>query len=1110
MMGGEVHAYKVTLAQGQYLRVIVEQKSIDAGIRISSPESQLLIEMDSPQRFQGPESVSVLAQAAGDYKIEVISGKISPRGSYEIKIEALREPTPADLKRLAAERALVEGQRLRFQETAESRKAAVEKYKEALALWQALGDVRWQAYTLCNMGRALKASGSLPDSLEYFNQAMALLRGAEDIAGQAFVLNEISAAYRDLGQPPKALEVYDQALALRRKAGDRWGEAQILNNIGIIYTGTGYQHKAQEKYQEALLLWRSVGDRYNETNTLNGLAGSYDELGELSQALGYLEQVLKFCEDVKFCHEVGNRDLEILAHNNMGKIYDAWGDPQHALDHYEMALDISRKLNNRRREALVLNNLGMVHAGLGDFQKGLEYLTDSLKIRQELKLLGDESIALTNIGYVYALAGDHREALRYVELAMPLSERAGNKLFVAYALTSMGMAHVSLNEPRKALDYYGQALKIQQEVGDRRGQAVSLDKIGQAYTLLGELPLALNSYGQALQHWITIGDKQGQALTLYGIASLERDRNNLVEARQRIEEAIGIVESLRTRLTSQQLRLTYFSNRQNYYELAIDVHMLLYERDRKEEDRSAALAISERARARNLLDMLFEARTHIRQGVDLNLVERLRELELELNSGAASLLRLRSLKRDEDAAAVEKRLALLTREYNQLQAQVRDNSRLYAELKQPQSYTLKEIQQRLLDDDTILLEYALGEKRSYLWAVTRSSISSYVLRGRDEIEKAAGNLRESMTAYEPPLRGESSLDYLNRLRQSAEKYRQQATDLSGLVLAPVAPLLKAKRLAIVADGALRFIPFEALPTPDGTPPNGSPAPPQSLAHNNTPAPLILKYEIIYEPSISALFLLRAAPREYSSKSVAVLADPVFSSDDKRVLAARQKPAPDAAARLSAKELSRALRDVGVEGDGAELERLDYTLKEAERVIATAPAGTGMKAVSFSANRQTAMSPELGRYRFVHLATHAILDDKSPELSGIVLSLVNEQGQPQNGYLRLSDIYNLKLPVDFVVLSACRTGIGKEVKGEGLIGLTRGFMYAGAARVLATLWKVRDDATAELMSRFYWHLMKGRLPAASALRRAQIDLMQMSDEWRKPFFWAGFVLQGDWK
>jgi CHAT domain-containing protein len=178
-------------------------------------------------------------------------------------------------------------------------------------------------------------------------------------------------------------------------------------------------------------------------------------------------------------------------------------------------------------------------------------------------------------------------------------------------------------------------------------------------------------------------------------------------------------------------------------------------------------------------------------------------------------------------------------------------------------------------------------------------------------------------------------------------------------------------------------------------------------------------------------------------------------------------------------------------------------------MAIAPAGAGMEAIDFKASRMTALSPELSQYRIVHFATHGVLDDKYPDLSGIVLSLVDEQGQRQDGFLRLHDIYNLNLPCDLVVLSACQTGLGKEVKGEGLIGLTRGFMYAGAARVVASLWKVDDRATSELMKRFYRRMLREGMSPAAALRTAQIE-MQGQKQWRSPYYWAGFVLQGEWK
>jgi len=155
------------------------------------------------------------------------------------------------------------------------------------------------------------------------------------------------------------------------------------------------------------------------------------------------------------------------------------------------------------------------------------------------------------------------------------------------------------------------------------------------------------------------------------------------------------------------------------------------------------------------------------------------------------------------------------------------------------------------------------------------------------------------------------------------------------------------------------------------------------------------------------------------------------------------------------------------------------------------------------------SQALARYRVVHFATHGLLDSERPELSGIVLSLVDQKGRPQNGFLRLHEVYNLSLPADLVVLSACQTALGREIKGEGIVGLTRGFMYAGAGRVSASLWKVDDAGTAELMRRFYAHMLKENMPAAAALRAAQVE-MAGRGLYRSPYFWAAFVIQGDWK
>ena len=276
------------------------------------------------------------------------------------------------------------------------------------------------------------------------------------------------------------------------------------------------------------------------------------------------------------------------------------------------------------------------------------------------------------------------------------------------------------------------------------------------------------------------------------------------------------------------------------------------------------------------------------------------------------------------------------------------------------------------------------------------------------------------------------------------------------------------------------------------------------------------------PSASVLAVLRRelGDRKPATKTVAVLADPVFAPDDARV---KQKVAPRRGSGSTQKQqaqnptssdpastLSRALRSVRGGDDRASLKRLLFSRDEAEAILsAVKPRQAGLEALDFRANRKMAMSDELSQYRIIHFSTHGLLDSRHPESSGLVLSLVDEGGQPQEGFLRLNEIYDLRLNADLVVLSACQTGLGKDVRGEGLIGLTRGFMYAGAPRVVASLWQVDDAATAELMKRFYRGVLHEKLPPAAALRAAQIEMFKKR-QWQSPYFWAAFVLHGEWR
>jgi CHAT domain-containing protein len=425
---------------------------------------------------------------------------------------------------------------------------------------------------------------------------------------------------------------------------------------------------------------------------------------------------------------------------------------------------------------------------------------------------------------------------------------------------------------------------------------------------------------------------------------------------------------------------------------------------------------------------------------------------------------------------------------------------------------LKEIQSRVLDDETLLLEYSLSEKQSYLWAVSQHSIQSFELPGREVIESAARRVYENITSRKHLSASESPEQRRSRCQQADAEFPAAAAELSRILLGPVAAELKNKRLVIVADGMLQYVPFAALPEPVDS---------QSVAANQAAArepagvapglydrePLIVAHEVVMLPSASVLAVIRreAAGRKPADKTVAVFADPVFNSTDPRVGGKGRESNVAAKEESASRDALRAAAESGLQ----DLARLRFSRLEAEQIMRLAPEGKKLEAVDFAANRGAATHADLRNYAILHFATHGLINNQHPELSGIVLSLVDERGQPQDGFLRLFNIYNLKLDAELVVLSACQTALGKDVKGEGLIGLTRGFMYAGAPRVVASLWPIYDRATADFMGRFYEAMLRQKIRPAAALRQAQVSMWK-DKRWQAPYYWAGFTLQGEWK
>jgi len=1074
LRGGEVHSYQVILTAGQFLRVAVDQRGINLIVTLYDPNGKRIADLDSWVGLYGTENASLISETAGSHRLEIRAKQTAaPTGQYEVRIVERRTVVPQDAIQIAAERTFAEAMLIADQETEESRLKAIDKYKEALALWQSIKRIGTESQV-------------------------------------ALILNAIGENYRELDATNKALDYYTQALLIFRTAGDHAGEAATLNNLGDAYLGLVQPQEALDYSNQALTAMRKIGDRRGEAIALNTIGLVHSILGDNRKALDYHNQSLAMLRDL------GERQLEAVALGNIGEMYINLGEYQKALEYCNKALLSDRALGKISNEAVALSNIGFIYGSLGDTQQELVYYTQALELQGRTGKRAGQAITLNNIAHVHSKLGDKQKALEFYERSLTLRRASNDRRGEASTLSNIGSIHQDLGDYQKALDYYNQSLIIIKDIANPLQQAVTLNNIGSVYRKLGDSQNALNYIKQAYTILHDTGHKNEEAQALYNMARVERDRDNLVEARRYIEKSLATVEALRTSVASQKLRASFFASVRRYQEFNINLLMRLHRQRPSEGFDVAALEASENARARSLLELLKEARAEIRQGVDPSLLERERQLRETIADKAERQTRLTMGKQtEEQRTAAEKELAALTTEYEQVQAQIRNTSPRYAALTEPVPLGLKAIQQQVLDDDTLLLEYSLGDEKSFLWAATPTWIKSFELPARSQIEQVARRIYETLTARNQSPTNESPQQRQQRLDQADADFAKAAAALGETLLAPVASELKNRRLLIVTEGMLQYVPFGALPSPKG--PESAVRIPKSDRALQTaastirtpkfPFPLIAEHEIVSLPSASVLAVLRqeSAGRKAPIKTVAVMADPVFSVDDSRIAARGPKEAAASERGSTLAEVKRAAAESGV----VSLERLRFSRMEAEAISSLASDNLKLKALDFAANRAAAMNSDLGQYRIVHFATHGLINNEHAELSGVVLSLVDEQGRPQNGFLRLYDIYNLKLGADLVVLSACQTALGEEIKGEGIVGLTRGFMYAGAPRVVASLWRIDDRATAELMKRFYAGMLRAKLRPAAALREAQVSMLK-EKRWQAPYYWAAFTLQGEWK
>ena len=1091
-------SFGLSLLAGQYVRVLVEQHGIILSAQLLDPDGRAIIEMDNPGGGHGPIYLSTIASTSGDYMVIVRSTEMwANPGQFEISIDDLRLATPEDQDRVGAEKAFAEGRQLASKGTKESREAAITKYNEALAYWNAVPDPHSQAQAMYSLARVYRGLSQFAKAEEIYQSMTSLSYADRDWRLQASYFNDRGLNYSDQHKYEPALHWLKLAYGLYDNHNDNRGRASAFNNIGLTFHRLGALALALENYERAIPLRHAENDQQGEFNVRNNIGGVYDVSGEPAKALEHYQATLRVWLTFDSAEQLRDRDQLGTGFNNVGEVLNKLGRWQEARDNYQAALDIFQRSGNQLREAACLDNLGQLYQDLGDTNLALDHYRKALALLQgKFKNADLEANILSHIGTVNLSQNELELALQNFQRALELRQSDRGK---GYALLNIGALHVLKKAPQQALQVYRDALKFIRTAGDQRGEALLLYKTGEAEDMLGYHAQAIEDLNQARLLWAKIADPRGEAITLEAAARAESRIGQLRKALEDSARAIAIVESLRTNILGTRLRASYFATQQTSFELNVGLNMQAFAETASSQYLVAAFQAAERSRARTLIDTFRRARdTSMDNGADAALE---RELQQRLNAKAQAQTELLNRKHTEDqASAINAELNLLINQYDELQAKVSSSNRQYADLIQAKVPAVQDIQDQL-GDDTILVEYFLGEERSYVWAVTSDSIDGFQLPPRADIETVATRIAKSLGDQKRIIEGETPSQWERRRARADKEFNTASAQLSDKIIRPLVPLLGTKRLIVVADGALQQVSFAALPLP-GT-----------IAQR--PRRLVDNHEIVYEPSASVLALQRSelANRKRAPHAVAVLANPVFTSDDPRVLSLTQRTTPQDAQpksnsnvlpeMASRRAVSRALEAIGLE----RFPRLLSSAIEAQQIVNVAPKGESKAVLDFDASRETAMSRELSEYRIVHFATHAVVNYEHPELSGIVLSLVDRRGEPRDGYLRLHDIYNLKLPADLVVLSACQTGVGKEIRGEGLIALTRGFMYAGAERVVASLWKVDDVATADLMAEFYKQIFVNNQRPAAALRAAQLRLAARK---RSPADWAGFVLQGEWK
>ena len=1002
----EERAFRLQVPAGNHVYLLIEQLGIDLQVSASLADGTGRFNLDQPIGRWGPEWLVIQTGLAANYRITLRAKTGEGRGAFKAKLQYVPNHNPADPERLARRAYATAGTLLA--QRPKLRDQALTQYRQALELWQQLGD-----------------------------------------RGMTATLHLCLASTLGVRRQPSQVQAHaNQALVIWRELENRFQQGKSLNFLGLAALAGGRPSAARRFFQEAHVCF-DADVRWRAAIGQN-LAATCEQLGEPQQAKRFYLTALKQQQ------ALGDHLRAARTLTNLARLQRRGGDLPGAMKHYNQALQLFRDSGDEHWQAVVANNIGFAVLKLGDPQKAEPWLQEALVLRRKIGDRIGETATLVNLALLQEQTGKPAAALLPATAALGIAEEVGHLGWQGNALSVLARCHLKLDRLQEAQATAERALACVNRNGDRLGQLPTLVLMGEVAVAARQPVQALESLNKAIDLSRTFRDPFTEAEALFHRAGAERLRGEQHRAVADLQHALELMDRVRARIPSQAWRARQTTAQRRVTERLIESLLDLHRSDVHGGYELQAFQVSERAHARVLVETLKGFEATVDEELVADIAEKRNSLGQRLEA-KLTLLRSRAGSRLEigERAAMERQVDLLLSEMEILENAALANPD-YGALVRPELPSLSDLKTRL-GEDGLLLAYFIGEERSFVWALSETGLTFHELAAATRI----GYLTEA-----------ARTGLATRAYGASRPAHDPRAALAKALLGPVKNRLSCRALVVVPDGVLSYIPFGALPFPG----------------RNTDDPLLLERTVTVLPSTG--FLVAPAMRVSSkSRKVAVLADPVYGSDDPRL----GKGAKAASASNPA-SLDRP----------PALVRLPGTRLEAAAIATVAPKARLFQ--GFQATRAWLTEGRAINFQVIHLAAHGEFDRRYPSLSGIALSHFDPQGRPIQGTLRLADIYRLKLSAELVVLSGCETALGETVAGEGLLGLSRGFLYAGGRTVISSLWRVDDRASAALFGHFYRYFLKDGLPPAEALRKAQMDI-RGTPLWRQPVYWAGFVITG---